>query len=714
MQSKIVNLNEVVLTGKKGYRWKRNFRRFRKTLLGKGEAASNCKILNPEVLRFEEKNGILWVKAIDLLHIENDYLGYTIRFWLKVLYIEEDGSTFYHGYIHFIDKTDANDTRYIKRRNKIYINSIPHFLRSLLESSNEAALKGFGYQLSFDRYEKRGFKTILIPSEPSVLIHPDTVTGKHRLYFSEFLTVKHTGIKVSSSNEVQVSISSKEQHKFGASSTQTLGINESQYAISRLYKVEPYLLFDRRGDIINKSAVSKYGYWAEQRLASTLPIDYNVILDLNTKESASKTIDTLLIFQNLIGYDHKKKIKALNFLRKNWSQSYIAPLLDILRLSKDDWQQQVIQMLFDEHAPTIKADYFEGIQWLWKEMPTYGNYYADFKAYLYNTLDPSFYQYFYGRDSQAKIRLDEIVWGGVSKEGIPTLKSPTMVAATQVTYLSDTDVVFGLVINGETRAYPKRILAWHEFLTDDIGEQSIAVVYCTLCGAVIIYDTEFNRVKHKLGTSGFLYRSNKLMYDQATQSLWSTILGQPVLGPLVDQNIELSTLAVETTTWGEWRKRYPNTQVLSIETGHYRNYAEGEAYKDYFADDNLMFPVLKLDMRLPNKARVFIPRPKNFAVQPLAVSVEYLKRKRIHQDQIEGQRLLIITESNGASRAYAIDDQQFKSYNDGRLLDNKNEVWEVKEGALIGPEKQRFSQLPAHEAFWFAWINVFPETRIIY
>ena len=713
MQSKTVDLSEILLTAKRGNQWKRKFRRFRKTLLGEGKAAANCKILNPEVLRFEEKNGTLWVKAIDLLHIENDYLGYTIRFWLEELSIEVDGSTYYKGNGQYINKAEVNDNQYIKRRKKIYTHSLPRFLRSLLKSPNKAALKELGYELSFDKYEAGEFKTILRPTELSALIHPDTTMGSYRLYFSEFLTIKHNGLTVSSDNEVQVNVSVAEQQKFGTSRTQSLG-KKVQNRVSRLYKIEPYLLFDKRGNIINKSAVREYGYWADQRLASSLPIDYNGFLDLKAKESASKLIDTLLIFQNLIGYDHQKKTEALNFLQQNWSQSYIAPLLDILRLSQDDWQLQVIRALLDKYEPTIKADYFNGIQWLWKQAPYYGNYYADFKAYLYNALDPAFYQYFYGRESQAKIRLDEIVWGGVSRNGIPTLKSPIMMAVSQATYLSDTDVIFGLVINGEARAYPKRILAWHEFLTDDIGDQSIAVVYCTLCGTVIIYDTEFNRVKHKLGTSGFLYRSNKLMYDQATQSLWSTILGQPVVGSLVDQNIELSTLPVETTTWGEWSKRHPNTQVLSIETGHARNYAEGEAYKDYFSDDDLMFPVLRLDMRLPNKARVFIPRPKNFAAQPLAISVEYLIRKRIHQDQIEEQRLLIITESNGASRSYAIDDQQFKSYKDGRLLNNKDEVWEVKEDALIGPERQRLSRIPAHEAFWFAWINVFPETRIIY
>lgn len=713
MQSKSENLNEIVLTVKNNNKWKRNFRRFRKTLLGKDKAASKCKILNPEVLQFEEKNGNFSAKANDLLHIENDYLGYTIRFWLEELTIEKNGSTYYKGYVHFIDKIEANDTRFINRREKHYTQSIPHFLRSLLKSYNKAELNKLGYELSFERYENGAFETMPMPSDLSTLILPDSITGGYQLYFPEILRVEHIGLKVSSTDQVTVGVSSAEQQAFGSSSTQSIGSN-LQNAISRLYKIEPYLLFDNRGNIINKSAVREYGYWADQRLAINLPIDFNVNPDMNTEESVSKPIDTLSIFRNFIGSDQIKKEESLKFLQKSWSQDYLAPLLDILRLSQDDWQQRVIKTLLDEKIPAIEADYFNGIQLLWKDPPNYGNYYADFKAYLYNVIDPPFYKYFNKRGGQAKIRLDEIIWGGVLQDGIPPLILPKSIAASQASYLSDTDVVFGLVVNGEARAYPKRILAWHELLTDEIGEQSITVVYCTLCGTVIIYDNEFNGIKHKLGTSGFLYRSNKLMYDQATQSLWSTFLGQPVVGPLADQNIELTTLPVETTNWGEWRRRHPNTKVLSIESGHDRNYDEGEAYKDYFANDNLMFPVVTLDERLPNKARVFIPRPKNFEVQPLAISVDFLKRKRIYQDQIEEQKVLIITESNGASRAYGIDDQQFKSYKKGRLLDNKKREWEVTEDALIGPDGDRLLRLPAHEAFWFAWINVFPETRIIY
>jgi hypothetical protein len=103
-------------------------------------------------------------------------------------------------------------------------------------------------------------------------------------------------------------------------------------------------------------------------------------------------------------------------------------------------------------------------------------------------------------------------------------------------------------------------------------------VYCTLCGAMIRYDTSVDGVQHELGTSGFLYRSNKLMYDQATKSLWSTLSGTPVVGALVGQGIELRSLYVVTTTWKEWKKRHPNTTVLSLDTGHARDYREGAAY----------------------------------------------------------------------------------------------------------------------------------------
>ena len=91
--------------------------------------------------------------------------------------------------------------------------------------------------------------------------------------------------------------------------------------------------------------------------------------------------------------------------------------------------------------------------------------------------------------------------------------------------------------------------------------------------------------------------------------MWFTLKGSPVTGKLVGKNIRLKLLYVVTTTWKEWRLRHPNTKVLSLETGHERNYDEGAAYRDYFAKDKLMFNVPKTDNRLVNKAEVLALRP---------------------------------------------------------------------------------------------------------
>jgi hypothetical protein len=142
---------------------------------------------------------------------------------------------------------------------------------------------------------------------------------------------------------------------------------------------------------------------------------------------------------------------------------------------------------------------------------------------------------------------------------------------------------------------------------------------------------EIDGVRHGLGTSGFLYRSNKLMYDRATSSRWSTLTGEPVVGPLIGRGIELETLPVVTSTRGEWRRRHPQTHVLSLDTGRERDYSEGAAYQDYSVTDRLMFAVPELDRRLPNKAEVLAMRVDGDA---LAIATDYLARRPIHHDRL--------------------------------------------------------------------------------
>ena len=227
-----------------------------------------------------------------------------------------------------------------------------------------------------------------------------------------------------------------------------------------------------------------------------------------------------------------------------------------------------------------------------------------------------------------------------------------MIGASEATYLGDDNIVFGIEINGDVRAYPKRILAWHELFTDEVGGVPVAGVYCTLCGTVILFETEHDDVRHELGTSGFLYRSNKLMYDRATQSLWSTFGGRPVIGSLAREDIRLEVRSVVTTTWGEWRRRHPTTKVLSLNTGHRRDYSEGAAYREYFSTDELMFNVPKLDRRLKNKEEVLTLFPDRYSTRPLAISAKFLTQNTIYHDRIGEVEFVVLTDPSGANRAY--------------------------------------------------------------
>lgn len=224
-----------------------------------------------------------------------------------------------------------------------------------------------------------------------------------------------------------------------------------------------------------------------------------------------------------------------------------------------------------------------------------------------------------------------------------------------------------------------------------------------------MYQTEFDGQHHELGTSGFLYRSNKLMYDHETRSLWSTLQGEPVVGPLVDKGISLHRRHVVTTTWGEWKKRHPETTVLSLNTGHRRDYGEGAAYRDYFATHQLMFDIPKLDNRLRNKDEVVGLRNGD---QQLAVSARFLESHPVYHDQLGQQDLVILTDASGGNRVYESSDVRFVSRDESTATDSDGHVWQVAEDGLT-LDSRRLERLPAHRVFWFGWYAQFPQTRLV-
>ena len=297
---------------------------------------------------------------------------------------------------------------------------------------------------------------------------------------------------------------------------------------------------------------------------------------------------------------------ALGQIEKQWHPGNRAMLLESYIFSRDRRvSDRIVSLLERKTGKKLGGDPHKWFNEIWNTPYDPHPDYKAFKTRLYENIDPRFSEYFSKAD-KATIRLDEIRWGGVVRDGIPPLKNPLTIPAEKASYLDDDDVVFGVYVNGEARAYPKRILAWHEMVKDVVGGTSINGVYCTLCGSMIVYLPEHKGVHYELGTSGFLYRSNKLMYDHRTKSMWSTIKGEPVVGSLVGKGIKLPTHHVVTTTWGKWKSQHPTTRVLSLKTGHRRDYGEGVAYRDYFATDELKYLVPKTDDRLKNKEPVLV------------------------------------------------------------------------------------------------------------
>ena len=411
-----------------------------------------------------------------------------------------------------------------------------------------------------------------------------------------------------------------------------------------------------------------------------------------------------------------EQLAALASLRQHWQDNFTPMALEALYLAQTPQASRgLLQLLHDKTGQSFGYDISAWYQWLWnrdarRDHPRY----AEFKSRLYRLIDPKFAAYF-DPARPGTIRLDEVRWGGVAQDGIPPLRQPKMIAAAAADYLGGDNIIFGIVINGDARAYPKRVLAWHEMFIDTIGGVEIAGVYCTLCGTVIPFKTEHRGVRHALGTSGFLYRSNKLMYDQATQSLWNTLWGKPVVGPLAEQDIELERLYLVTTTWAEWRRRHPQTQVLSLDTGYQRDYSEGAAYRDYFATDELMFNVPKLDPRLPNKAEVLTLLAGRYPSQALAIAAAYLREKPVHRDEVGGQAIVVLTDNSGASRVYASEEVVFNRWDGAQsVVDNAGQTWALSEARLAAADGRTLPRLPAHRAFWFGWYSAYPHTRLVY
>lgn len=279
-----------------------------------------------------------------------------------------------------------------------------------------------------------------------------------------------------------------------------------------------------------------------------------------------------------------------------------------------------------------------------------------------------------------------VSWGGVLIDArpydttdepcncIPAADNPEVSAAAEATWLKDSDIVFGIEVNGEARAYPRRIMEVREMVNDTLGGRHLGIPYCTLCGSAQAYFTDDlpeGVERPVLRTSGLLIRSNKVMYDITSASVFDTFTGKAVTGPLAERGLQLDQAAVITTDWGAWKAAHPETTVLVEALALGRDFD----FRNNRDANGPIFPVGDVDPRLPvheDVLGVVAPSGKPVAFQRSAAMAALQRGEEVVFETVR------LVQDAGGIRA------------------------QDAEGADLG----------SHQAFWFAWSQFHPETAL--
>ncbi|HIP70146.1 MAG TPA: DUF3179 domain-containing protein, partial [Anaerolineae bacterium] len=451
---------------------------------------------------------------------------------------------------------------------------------------------------------------------------------------------------------------------------------------------------------------------------------------VNDKEAAQ-------LLQDLLTSSSGDAGEAIARIQETGDARFIPVLIELLRarqigLYRGLGYAEIIETLELLSGQSLNGDWAAWVEWYGGTELEPPPGFTGWKGILLSGIDPGFGE-FLQDEYPARLRVEEIVWGGVKVDGIPALDNPEMLTAVEADYLNPWDVVFGIAINGDARAYPLRILDWHEMANDVIGGVPVSLAYCTLCGAAIAYDgrstdADGQPITYDFGSSGFLYRSNKLMYDRQTRTLWNQLTGQPVLGPLAGSDLRLELLPVVLTTWEAWLAEHPDTLVVDIDTGYDRDYEPGSAYGAYFSDTDTMFPVWQRNDGRAAKDQIYA---LNVNDTPKAYPLDILTEAQAVNDTLGGVNLVLLAgdeifkvdgdhwldgpvqyKAGAEVRAFERADHTFSLNDEGNVVDEDGRVWQISEEALTGPDGEQLPRINGHLAYWFGWYAFYPDTLL--
>ncbi len=235
------------------------------------------------------------------------------------------------------------------------------------------------------------------------------------------------------------------------------------------------------------------------------------------------------------------------------------------------------------------------------------------------------------------VAFDEIMSGGVRKDQIPSIDVPKYVAVKNAEGLAPTEPVIGLTVNGKSRAYPLSILIWHEIVNDEIAGVPVAVTFCPLCNAAVVFDRRVNGKTLEFGTTGKLRHSDLIMYDRQSETWWQQFTGQAIIGEMTGK--ELRFLPARLESFAKFKARAPKGDVLIPTNPYMRRYGTNP----YGGYDSANEPFLYRG-EMPG---VVAPLARVVAVDDRAWSVDYLQIEQ----RIETKDGLILTWEKGQNSA---------------------------------------------------------------
>lgn len=319
---------------------------------------------------------------------------------------------------------------------------------------------------------------------------------------------------------------------------------------------------------------------------------------------------------------------------------------------------------------------------------------------------------------------NEVFDGGPGQDGIPSVDDPVFVSDfsnATLSYLKDNDLVVGVKVGDDVRAYPHPVLDWHEIVNDEIEALPLAITYCPLTGTAIGWNRLVNGQETEFGVSGLLYNTNLIPYDRNSGSRWSQMGLKSVNGDLKGQDIQTHHLV--ETTWKTWKDLYPNSKVLNDNTGFNRPYGDYPYVNnngDYRLADYLIFPINFSDDRLPPKDRVL-----GVIVDGTARIYTFDKfdfqTVDVVEDVFNGQEIVV---AGSKDKNFLV---AFNQILDGTKLsfeavqdelpvvmqDNEGNKWTLFGQAVEGPRSgQHLENLPSYIGYYFAWATFYPEVCI--